>query len=276
VAQQCDKLDKEFMFSAVSRIEHKELPPLDALNKHLYLDGSSPSGLRWLKPTSNRMKVNDIFGTKTGKYWKGALSVDGKRNVYMAHRLIFYMKTGIDPKELLIDHVKTVEDNNNIRLATPYQNVCNSVKQSTYKGNSVTSEYKGVSWSKHSKCWEAAINANGKSIKLGHFDLEHEAAHAYNIAALKFHEGYAKLNELSQYQEMVNDENYTYRSKRTTTSKYYGVSLVKKNGKWRARIVIKGKLIHLGYFDCELDAARSYNVAAIRKLGVKAKLNQIE
>jgi hypothetical protein len=35
-----------------------------------------------------------------------------------------------------------------------------------------------------------------------------------------------------------------------------------KSGKWRARIRIKGKLIHLGLFDRQVDAAIAVNAKA--------------
>ena len=43
-----------------------------------------------------------------------------------------------------------------------------------------------------------------------------------------------------------------------TTSKYTGVYLHKKTGKWKAGIRINGKIKHLGYFNKEEDAHKAY------------------
>jgi hypothetical protein len=46
-----------------------------------------------------------------------------------------------------------------------------------------SSKFRGVSWIKASKRWEAQITDKGKYSHLGHFNTEEEAALAYNAAA---------------------------------------------------------------------------------------------
>lgn len=62
-------------------------------------------------------------------------------------------------------------------------------------------------------------------------------------------------------------------NKRKSTSRYKGVSFDREKGKWRARITDGGKIIHLGYFDNEIDAAIRYDKAAIAIFDHHAKLN---
>lgn len=57
------------------------------------------------------------------------------------------------------------------------------------------------------------------------------------------------------------------------SSRTKGVYWNKENKKWRARIRVDGNLIHLGYFDSEVDAAYAYDVAATHYFGRFARLN---
>ena len=67
------------------------------------------------------------------------------------------------------------------------------------------------------------------------------------------------------------------KSFRGTTSKYKGVYWEKgrKGEKWRATIFFSNKLIHIGYFTIEEEAARAYNEMAKEYFGKFACLNQI-
>ena len=56
-------------------------------------------------------------------------------------------------------------------------------------------------------------------------------------------------------------------------SKYRGVSWDKSLNKWRVRIMVNGKRISLGVYDDEKEAAKAYDLEALRFLGGKAKLN---
>lgn len=67
------------------------------------------------------------------------------------------------------------------------------------------------------------------------------------------------------------------KSRRNSTSKYKGVSIVASNKKsWKAQICVKGKKLHLGYFDTEEEGALAYNKSAMKYFGEFAYLNDIE
>lgn len=60
------------------------------------------------------------------------------------------------------------------------------------------------------------------------------------------------------------------------TSKYTGVSLHKRTGKWKAQISHQGTKQILGFFDDEREAARAVNAAQVKYNGQFARLNVIE
>lgn len=70
-------------------------------------------------------------------------------------------------------------------------------------------------------------------------------------------------------------------NKQKTSSNYKGVSLDKHKIKnkmysyWRAQINFNGKLLPLGYFNSEIDAAKAYNNKAIELFGEFALLNEV-
>ena len=60
-----------------------------------------------------------------------------------------------------------------------------------------------------------------------------------------------------------------------SSSKYLGVCFYKHTGKWAARIRKNGKLIHIGQFETEENAAIAYNKKAIELHGEFANLNKV-
>lgn len=95
-----------------------------------------------------------------------------------------------------IDHIDLCKSNNriaNLRLATPSMNHGNLPIFITNK-----SGYKGVCWDKRACAWEVKIKVNKISRRVGFFEDKHEAARAYNEAAIKGFGEYARLNIIKE------------------------------------------------------------------------------
>ena len=133
--------------------------------------------------TSKKMNIGDEAGSVDNRGYR-VIIINYKR--YMAHRLVWTYHNGEIPTGFEIDHINQTKADNrieNLRLATPSQNRSNVTK---YKNN--TSGFKGVSWNKRDKKWQAFIMHNKKSIRLGRFATPELAHAAYKQAATK-HQG---------------------------------------------------------------------------------------
>jgi hypothetical protein len=123
-----------------------------------------------------------------GRYaYRPARRADGGHTTVLMHRII----TGAAPRQQ-VDHWDNNGLNNqreNLRVCTRSQNNANKKKA---KGQS--SIYKGVSWNKTKKCWQAFVKKDGKSMFLGYFDLEQEAAMAYDTRAVELFGEFARPN----------------------------------------------------------------------------------
>ena len=121
----------------------------------------------------------------------------GPNTIYM-HRAIWEAYNGPVPSGKHIDHINGDSLDNrleNLRLATPSQNQQNSRK----KAMDCSSKYKGVHFRKglKSKPWTSHIclpMSHRKSIRLGYFKTEVEAALAYNRKAIELFSEFAHIN----------------------------------------------------------------------------------
>ena len=169
-------------------------PIPEDIGDYLKIDSTSSTGLRWLKTVNPRAKEGDEAGCKwtvPGRK-RQTYSVRFRNILYVNSRIIFYLKTRLDPGNLDVDHinrVSTCNSKNNLRLATRSDNQRNKKIQ---RNN--TSGYKGVCWDKARNKWKSGIHVNGKIINLGRFDTKEEAARVYNEAALKYFGEFAYLN----------------------------------------------------------------------------------
>jgi hypothetical protein len=110
-------------------------------------------------------------------------------NIYM-HRLLLGLKRG---DKRLADHKDRDTLNNqknNLRIATWAENQRNKTKK-----RNATSKYIGVTKLKNGK-YLAQLTFKGKHVRIGQFDIEVEAARAYDISAKKYHGEFANINNV--------------------------------------------------------------------------------
>lgn len=127
------------------------------------------------------VKTSDQIYAKTSRF----LGAD--RKVYL-HRLV----AGATHRHEYVDHIDGNTLNNqkqNLRICTNAQNISNG---KSHKGS--ISRFKGVTFCKEKRKWASAIGVNYKTIHLGRFENETDAALAYNEGAKKYHGEFARLN----------------------------------------------------------------------------------
>ncbi len=110
-----------------------------------------------------------------------------RTKIYM-HRFIMSLQKG-DRRQ--IDHINSNGLDNrrrNLRICTSSQNGGNR------KISRGTSRYKGVCYYKDRSNWVAHICKNGKSLHIGYFTTEVEAAKAYDVKAVELFGEFAKTN----------------------------------------------------------------------------------
>jgi hypothetical protein len=143
-------------------------------------DFKTLAGYKWYA-----MKSGRSFYAQRMKYSKKAKT---RQIPVQMHREILNA-----PEGALVDHINHNGLDNrraNLRLATAEQNSWNRRKN---PGN-FTSKYKGVSWNKLARKWQARIAHKQKWIVIGFFDDEQSAAKAYDKKAAELFGEFACLN----------------------------------------------------------------------------------
>lgn len=83
-------------------------------------------------------------------------------------------------------------------------------------------------------------------------------------------------NQRNNLRPCTDSQNGMNKRKRTMASSIYkGVHYEKARNKWRACLRINGKLIRIGRYETELEAAQAYNNAAIKYFGDFKLLNAL-
>lgn len=133
------------------------------------------------------------------KNWYALYGKDGLR----MHRLLLSLSKN-DKRQ--VDHINGNGLDNrrcNLRVCTCQQNTRNRKKH-----KNSASKYKGVFWYGPLNKWVAKIWFNNKSVHLGYFKSEKEAALIYDIAAKVFFKEFARTNQII---EQLQNDNQQFR-----------------------------------------------------------------
>jgi len=200
------------------------------------------------KNTGKLLKQH-VYGN--GGYKMVSLTQDKVKLTKWIHRLVGETFISNPDNKPCIDHKDNNRTNNhidNLRWATKRENVINSKISSKN-----SSGYKGVSYDKKNNKWKARININGVNTFLGYYVEKNDAIEARKLKANMTLGEY--INKCEKEEIIENENREDKRSKNNkNTSGCVGVSFNKINNKWRARINIDGKNVHLGFFENKIDA----------------------
>jgi hypothetical protein len=169
----------------------------------------------------------------------------------------------------------------NLRPATPAQNNYN---QRPHRGKS--SRYKGVTWHKKCRKWQASIKIGDRNQYLGLFVSEEDAAAAYEAAALQSQAEYAYAARPETYPRdefpviisavtppmpmRVRQDKAPNGLRSNNTSGVCGVVYapsISAPKPWRAQIMVNRKGIYLGIFATKEEAAAARREAELRYYG---------
>lgn len=147
------------------------MPPMDVLTSLFELDAERGVLLR--QRSHRGYKRGEICGTAMKD---GHLQTCVNHKRYLVHRIIYFMATGVDPGDRLVDHINGNPADNrlcNLRLATKAENCRHKTKLASVN----RSGYRNVSWSSTWNCWLVSVRRDGKS-KTRHCKTIEEAAAA--------------------------------------------------------------------------------------------------
>ena len=180
----------------------------------------------------------------TGKNIKYARRCGRVSDGELQNKSIFMHRQIMKPQnDMAVDHINFNGLDNrrsNLRVCTNQENTRHSRVQKKR-------HYKGVSKLKDGN-WMAIIIVNGKSIYLGYFPTEEDAALAYNKKAIELFGEFACINDIPERE--INRLTFDKRN----TSGYYGVSYNKNKNKWDAKLRRGKRHIYIGRFNTAEEA----------------------
>jgi len=135
-----------------------------------------------------RLNKHKWYANKINDIWYAVRNTrkNGKRMKVLMHREVLRITSTMEVDH--IDHNGLNNHSNNLRKASHAQNSRNK------RPRKKTSRFKGVSWHKDRRKWRATIKVNYRSITIGCYTKEIEAALAYDESAKTYFGEFACVN----------------------------------------------------------------------------------
>ena len=219
---------------------------------------------------------NGVFWDKKRKKWRSELVKDYKSY------FLGYHNTELDGAKAYNDYASYLNINyntnyilNKIDNYTPNpRNIPDDNKNLVFKKKS--SKYIGVHYDNTRQHFVVSMRFKLKHINLGNHTDEVECAKMYNQQALYFNNNYDTNYTLNDIENYVTIEKNIYNELKSSlvenkSSVYVGV-VKRKNGKFISQIILNKKVIRLGTFENEIDAAKAYNEKA-KEFNIKYNKN---
>ncbi len=234
------------------------------MSKLIPLSGNKSAGKFVIVDDDDFDTLNSYSWHISGYGYASRYTGGGRKN---ASSITMHRQIMNEPNGIGVDHINGNKLDNrkcNLRLASQSQNNMNARPR-----KNSTSPYKGVYWNEGKNRWTCRLQKENQPVHIGHFLTQRDAALAYNVAALEHFGEFARLNVI------INDpaDLPVAEPAPPPSSKYIGVTWDKARLLWSAKIQVNKKCINLGRFSGETEAARVRDVASIKYLGDKAKLN---
>lgn len=140
-----------------------------------------------------------------------------------------------------------------------------------------TSRFRGVSWVTEHECWRAEVAVKRRTVGIGYFESEDEAARAHDRVAMRVLGAKARLNFPRGTVKPATLETVRLevraRGKARTSSRYLGVyrDSERKARRWSASLMVGQRTLPIGRYRTEREAAVAHDRAAIfyRPRGVR-------
>lgn len=166
--------------------------------------------------------------------------------------LMHHMVAGKPIDGMYIDHKNGNRLDNRESNLHPVTYSQNSQNRSRSEGKKYISEYIGLSKQSSGK-WRTQVKLNGRSINLGNFEKETDAARQYDIYVLLKVGQYSKTNGLVSFEEAIQmninpDDLVKSKKNRTLPT---GICYKKKDKKYKVSVVYKGELYEKYFVDLE-------------------------